>query len=118
VEATSGPTKVRFVEIPNVSRLTTQFPYYAPAVVPILHYPGAENKREVGTFGVKATLVTTSRLDDAVVYAITKEVFDNFDIFRKLNPAFEMLTKRAMLEGLSAPVHPGALKYYREAGLK
>jgi len=53
-----------------------------------------------------------------VVYAITKEVFDNFESFKKLHPAYKVLTKKGMLEGLSAPIHPGAMKYYKEAGLK
>jgi hypothetical protein len=52
------------------------------------------------------------------VYAITKEVFDNLDEFKKLHPAYSVLTKQNMLEGLSAPIHPGAMKYYKEAGLK
>jgi TRAP-type uncharacterized transport system substrate-binding protein len=53
-----------------------------------------------------------------VVYAITKEVFENLDEFKALHPAFSVLTKESMLTGLSAPIHPGALKYYKEAGLK
>ncbi|MBC8209386.1 MAG: C4-dicarboxylate ABC transporter substrate-binding protein, partial [Desulfobulbaceae bacterium] len=51
------------------------------------------------------------------VYAITKEVFDNFEEFKKLHPAYAHLTKESMLTGLSAPIHPGAMKYYKEAGL-
>jgi TRAP-type uncharacterized transport system substrate-binding protein len=53
-----------------------------------------------------------------VVYAITKEVFENFEAFKKLHPAYAVLTKESMLQGLSAPIHAGALKYYKEAGLK
>jgi TRAP-type uncharacterized transport system substrate-binding protein len=52
------------------------------------------------------------------VYAITKEVFDNFEDFKKLHPAYVVLTKANMLEGQSAPIHAGAEKYYKEAGLK
>jgi TRAP-type uncharacterized transport system substrate-binding protein len=55
---------------------------------------------------------------DDVVYAITKEVFDNLETFKNLHPAFAILTKESMLEGMSAPIHPGALKYFKEAGLK
>ena len=57
-------------------------------------------------------------MSEDVVYAVTKEVFDNFDSFKKLHPAYAVLTKEGMLEGLSAQLHPGALKYYKEAGLK
>ena len=94
-----------------------KYPYYAPATIPIKFYPGAENKEDVRTFGVKATFVTSSKVPDEVVYAITKEVFENLESFKKLHPAYEVLTKKEMLQGLSAPLHPGAVKYYREAGL-
>jgi len=49
---------------------------------------------------------------------VTKAVFENFDDFKKLHPAFENLKKEEMVkDGLSAPLHPGAEKYYKEAGL-
>ena len=66
---------------------------------------------------MKATLVTSSDVPEDVVYAITKEVFENFESFKKLHPAYAALTKESMLMGLSAPLHPGAMKYYTEAGL-
>ena len=83
----------------------------------IKNYPGAANTEDVPTFGVKATFVTSAKVPDKVVYAITKEVFDNFDEFVKLHPAYEGLTKEDMLKGISAPFHPGAIKYFKEAGL-
>ena len=67
---------------------------------------------------MKATFVTSAKVSDDVVYAITKEVFDNFDKFKKLHPAYAVLTKEGMLEGLSAPIHDGAMKYFKEVGLK
>jgi TRAP-type uncharacterized transport system substrate-binding protein len=61
--------------------------------------------------------VTSVHVDAGVVYAITKEVFDRFEEFKALHPAYGSLTKERMLQGLSAPLHPGAIRYYREAGL-
>jgi len=116
-EATAGKRKVRFVPITGVEKLLAQYPYYAKAKIPVKMYDGAENTEDVDTFGVKATFVTSANVPDEVVYAITKEVFENFEDFKKLHPAYEVLTKEGMLEGLSAPLHPGALKYYKEAGL-
>lgn len=118
MEATSGKRKVRFASITGVDKLLAKYPYYAPAIIPIELYPNADNKEDVQTFGVKATFVTSAKVTDEVVYAITKEVFENFEEFKKLHPAFQVLTKKNMLEGLSAPIHPGAMKYYKEAGLK
>jgi TRAP transporter TAXI family solute receptor len=118
-EAVAGARKVRFVSVPDdvVMKLTEKFPYYADAYIPIKMYPGVENPENVSTFGVKATLCTSADVPDDVVYAITKEVFENFDEFKSLHPAYEVLTKESMLKGLSAPLHPGAVKYYKEAGL-
>jgi len=116
-EATSGARKVRFATITGIDKLLAQYPYYAKSVIPVAMYPGAQNDKDAETFGVKATFVTSAKVPDEVVYAITKEVFDNFDEFKKLHPAYSTLTKESMLEGLSAPIHPGAMKYYKEAGL-
>ena len=116
-EATAGRRKVRFVPITPKPALLKKNPYYAGAVVPIKFYPGAANKADVPTFGVKATLVTSIKVPEAIVYAVTKELFDNLEEFKKLHPAYGVLTRENMLEGLSAPFHPGALRYFREAGL-
>lgn len=75
------------------------------------------NPNDVPTFGVRATFVTSADVPDDVVYAIVKAVFDNFDRFKKLHPAFANLDPKEMItKGLSAPLHPGAIKYYKERG--
>jgi TRAP transporter TAXI family solute receptor len=118
-EATAGRRKVRIVDVvgPGLDKLIAEKPYYAKAIIEMSNYPGALNKEDVHTFGVKATFVTSAKVPDEVVYAITKEVFENFDDFKKLHPAYSVLTKKGMLEGMTAPIHPGAMKYYKEAGL-
>lgn len=117
-EATAGARKVKFVPITGISELIKKSTYYVESYIPVAHYPNAANKEDVNTFGVKATLITSAKVPDQVVYAITKEVFENFEEFKKLHPAYAVLTKKDMLEGLSAPIHAGAMKYYRETGLK
>lgn len=118
-EATSGRIEVRIIPIrgPGLDRLIAELPYYTKATIPKSLYPKAENDEDIETFGVKATLVTSVGVDENIVYAITKEVFDNFEEFKTLHPAYGALTKESMLQGLSAPLHKGALKYYRETGL-
>ena len=119
-EATAGARKVRIISVtgPGIDKLIAANPYYAKARVPISLYPGAQNDADVETFGVKATFVTSAKVPENVVYAIAKEVFDNFEDFKNLHPAYAVLTKESMLDGLSAPLHAGAEKYYKEAGLK
>ena len=118
-EATSGVRKVKFVPFENVETLLKKYSYYAKVVTRVKqHYPTAENDSDIESFGPKATFVTSAKVSDEVVYAITKEVFDNFESFKKLHPAYVDLTKENMLEGMSAPIHPGAMKYFKEVGLK
>ncbi|KPA11235.1 TRAP transporter solute receptor, TAXI family [Candidatus Magnetomorum sp. HK-1] len=117
-EATAGARKTHFVPIEDVSGILKMYPYYAKSIIPIKLYPGASNTKDINTFGVKATFVTSIDVPENVVYAVTKEVFENFETFKKLHPAYETLTRKSMLDGLSAQIHPGAMKYYKEAGLK
>ena len=101
---------------PEVDGLVEAHPYYAPATIPGGMYRGTD--RDVETFGVKATFLTSASIPEDVVYVVTKAVFENFEDFRKLHPAFANLAKEDMVtQALSAPLHPGAEKYYREAGL-
>ena len=118
-EATSGNIRVRLVPIegPEVDDLIKKFPYYARSVIPASEYGNAVNRDDIPTFGVRATLVAGKDLDDTIVYAITREVFEEFDDFQSLHPAYQVLTKPDMLMGLSAPLHPGAVKYFKESGL-
>jgi len=117
--ATVGVRRVLFIPIDNTERLLSKNPYYVKSFIPRKLYPGAVNVEDVETFGVKATFVTSAKIPDGVVYAITKEVFENLESLKKLHPTYNMLTKDSMLkDGLTAPIHPGALKYYQEVGIQ
>jgi TRAP transporter TAXI family solute receptor len=100
---------------PVVDKLIAERPYYARATIPAGLY--AHNPQATATYGVLATLVTSSKVPDATVYALVKAVFENFDAFKRLHPAFAHLNPQDMIkDGLSAPLHDGARKYYRERG--
>ena len=102
---------------PDIDALVKENPYYAYTEVPGGVYPG--NPEPVVTFGVKATVVASRNLGDDVVYQIVRTVFDNMDGFKKMHPAFGNLDpSRMVADGLSAPLHDGALRYFREKGLK
>lgn len=118
-EAAAGTRRVWFVPVDEeiVDKLTSRFPYYAPAVIPVEFYPGVENQQDVPTFGVKATLCTSADVPEDIVYYVVKEVFENLEKFKKLHPAYTVLTREGMLQGLSAPMHPGAERYFKEVGL-
>jgi TRAP transporter TAXI family solute receptor len=98
-----------------VDKLVKEKPYYAYATIPAGLYPN--NPQETKTYGVLATLVTSSKVPADTVYTVVKAVFDNFDEFKKLHPALANLKPEDMVKnGLSAPLHEGALKYYKEKG--
>ncbi|HTH79023.1 MAG TPA: TAXI family TRAP transporter solute-binding subunit [Ramlibacter sp.] len=100
---------------PAIDALVKKYPYYAYATIPGGMY--ANNPQPTQTYGVLATLVTSSKVPADTVYAVTKAVFENFDEFKKLHPAFAHLDPKHMIaDGLSAPIHEGALRYYREKG--
>jgi uncharacterized protein len=110
------PTRLVDVTGPVIDKLLAEHPFYSRAVIPGGMYAG--NSKETKTFGVKAVLVASSDLADDVVYEIVKAVFDNLDNFKTLHPVFATLDARHMVVDTDvAPLHPGALKYYREKGL-
>jgi TRAP transporter TAXI family solute receptor len=117
--ATVGAKKTLFIPIVNIEALLSKNPYYVKSSIPVSLYPQIANDEDVKTFGVKATFVTSAKIPDNVVYAITKEVFENLGSLKYSHPTLNMLTKESMVtDGLTAPMHPGALQYYKEAGLK
>jgi uncharacterized protein len=100
---------------PAVETLLKEHPYYAKATIPGGMY--ANNPNPTETYGVLATVITSAKVADTTVYALVKAVFDNFDEFKKLHPAFAHLEPKDMIKnGLSAPLHPGAIKFYKEKG--
>ncbi|MBL4811988.1 MAG: TAXI family TRAP transporter solute-binding subunit [Rhodobacteraceae bacterium] len=103
------------VDGPVIDALIADNSYYRSATIPGGMYRGNDN--EVPTFGVGATFVTSTAVSEEAVYVIVSAVFDNFDDFKRLHPAFANLDPREMATaGLSAPLHDGAAKYYREQG--
>ncbi|MFL1455498.1 TAXI family TRAP transporter solute-binding subunit [Marinobacter sp. GN3S48] len=116
-EATTSCDSV-IVSVDNdaTNKLIDDNPYYRKAVIPGGMYRGSDD--DVTTFGVAATFVSSTDVPNDVVYAVVKAVFENFDSFKRLHPAFGVLNKEEMVsDALSAPLHPGAEKYYKEAGL-
>ncbi len=98
-----------------VDQLVKERPYLVHATIPGGMYPG--NPEATDTFGVVATVVASAKLPAPVVYTMVAAVFDNLEEFKKLHPAFEHLDPKEMIRsGLSAPLHEGALKYYKEKG--
>lgn len=100
---------------PEIDGIIEERPYYTKTVIPGGMYRG--NDEDVETFGVRATVVTSAKVPEETVYQTVKAVFDNFDRFKRLHPAFATLNEQDMIKkGLSAPLHDGAVRYYKERG--
>ncbi|MFH2091162.1 MAG: TAXI family TRAP transporter solute-binding subunit [Pseudomonadota bacterium] len=116
-EATSSCDAVMVsVTGPEIDKLIKNNDYFRAATIPGGMYRGTDT--DTKTFGVGATFVSSAKVPEKVIYTIVKAVFENFDDFKSLHPAFAHLKKEEMIkDGLSAPLHDGAVKYYKEAGL-
>ena len=102
---------------PAIDKLVADNPFYRVAVIPGGMYDGTPG--DTTTFGVGATFVTSTAVSDDVVYIVAKAVMENIEDFRNLHPAFANLDPAQMVnDGLSAPLHDGAMRAYKELGLK
>lgn len=101
---------------PEINKLIAKYPYYAKATIPGGMYEG--NPKDVQTFGVKATFVSSEDVDPDIIYQIVRAIFENFNAFKTLHFVFATLDKDDMVDdGLTAPLHEGARRYYEEVGL-
>ena len=108
---------VEFVDIkgPVIDKLIEENSFYRAATIPAGMYKGLDADNT--TFGVGATFVSSAEVSDDVVYTVVEAVFDNFEDFKKLHPAFANLKEEEMIsDGLSAPLHDGAVEYYEKRG--
>lgn len=116
-EATTGRRRVRFVPIEGVEALIEAAPFYSLSKVPVHHYPRSLNEEPVPSIGMLTTVVTSADVSEELVYTLVKAVFENLDTLRGQHPALADLTPEGMAAGGIAPLHPGAERYFREAGL-
>jgi len=118
IKEASTTCDVKLVSVTGapIDKLVADNPYYRVATIPAGMYAGTDT--ETTTFGVGATFVTSDKVSDDVAYIVAKAVLSNLDDFRGLHPAFANLDAAQMIaDGLSAPLHPGAEKAYKELGL-
>jgi len=112
---TSCESKLIPVTGEAIDKLAGDNSFYSQTSIPGGMYTGTD--ADTPTFGVGATFVTSATVSEDTVYNIVAAVFDNFKRFKKLHPAFANLTEEEMItNNISAPLHDGAVKYYKEKG--
>jgi len=115
--ATFSLRGARLISLEGIDSLLVENPYYSIQTIPLGRYPRALNEASTSTVGVRATLLTSANVPDDIVYAVTKTAFENAEKFPLYFPEYAELRSGDILEGLTAPLHPGALKYFKEAGI-
>tara|TARA_R110002020_G_scaffold26514_30_gene86046 strand:+ start:12502 stop:13467 length:966 start_codon:yes stop_codon:yes gene_type:complete len=114
--STTCDAKLVDVSGPEIDKLVADNPFYRVATIPGGMYAGTDG--DTTTFGVGATFVTSADVPEETVYIVAKSVMENIDDFRGLHPAFANLEPSEMVkDGLSAPLHDGAARAYKELGL-
>jgi len=115
--ASTIPIRLVPFEDPLLDRLKKDFAFYHRAVIPAGLYPGVDG--ETVSLGFYALWLVNADIDEDLVYAITQSLWHPGT--RRLLDALDPLGKRIQLDqalnGLSAPLHPGAVRFYREQGL-
>ena len=117
IKDASNSTDIKITPITGekIDELIKEKPYFAKANVPGSIYKGSPTA--VPTFGVKAVLVTSEDVNEKAVYTLVKAILENFEKFKNLHPAYADITKESLLDGITAPLHDGAKKYFKEIGL-
>lgn len=116
-EATTGRRRVRFVPITGMEALLEASPFYTATEVPVALYPQAIQEGPVPSIGMLTTVVVHADTDEDLVYTFVSSVLRNVDRLRGQHPALQDLTPEGMQQGAHAPMHPGAARAFREAGL-
>lgn len=115
--AVNSAPGARLVPIGRTDAIVAAHPYYTPVSIPVSLYPGIANDADVPTLGVETVLVTLASTPDDVVYALTRAVFADVEALGKFDAVLRGLDPKRMADDTTAPLHPGALRYFREAGL-
>jgi len=112
--ATSVDIRMVHINAPGIKEMVEEKPYYIMTTIPAGTYRGVDE--DIETYAVTATVVSDEKVDEQVVYDMVKTVFENLDTLRASHASFRNLNVEEMLQGLSAPLHPGAERYYKEQG--
>ncbi len=108
-------TMILPIDKETIDALIAKHPYYGHHIIPGGIYPGTEN--DINTFSVRTSVLSTTNVDDEIIYNLVKAAFKGFKLIKSSRPVFAHLTKKDMVDTNTAPLHNGAIKYYKEVGL-
>jgi TRAP transporter TAXI family solute receptor len=100
---------------PEIAQLQKEQPYYAKVTLPANTYKG--QTQPVDTLAVLAVWATHDGVSDAMAYEVTKSLFENLPVMGQVHVQGKNITTGTALAVGTTPIHPGALKYYKEKGI-
>ncbi len=117
IKQLSETTKIRFIDITGVNKLLIQYPDYNITELNKSVYPKTNNPNSIKTLSVMTSIVTSSKTSNYAAYITAKEIVENLHILKTLHPSLRNLDIKEMLKYNTAPIHPGAMRYYIDKGL-
>lgn len=109
--------KVRILPVPTEisEAIRTKYPAYTSGDLPADTY--ADQTEAIPSYRLGNVLLIRADVPEEIVYQATKTVMENLDHMAGVHPAWKRVSAESILGGFQAPLHPGALRYYREAGV-
>jgi TRAP transporter TAXI family solute receptor len=100
----------------HLEQVNLRYPLWSRYVIPADTYPN--QPEDVQSIAHPNVLAVRADIPDDAVYKITAAIFDNLAALQEIHKATREVTLESALTGLGAPLHPGAIRYYREKGLE
>lgn len=113
-----GDKKIKVLDITDgqVEMIKKAFPVWNRFVIPKGTYPG--QKSDINTISQPNFLAVQPELPEETVYLITKTIYENLPFLHNIHKATKAMSIEKAINGLPAPLHAGAAKYYKEVGIK
>lgn len=114
--STQHQIRILSIDADKIKKITEKYPFFAPAMtVPKGTYKGVDE--DVVTTGSLVTLCVQKELPDELVYNIIKTIVEKKDDIAKVHEKGKSIDLKTATNGFSIPIHPGAVKYYKEKGV-
>ena len=113
--STQRNTRIVPIDEAMLKKLTAEHPYYYRTVVKAKAYKGLDQDTTI--MGFTTALWTHAGVSSDYIYKFLKNLFDHKDEYYSIHVSAKELTAESALKGLSVPLHPGAEKYFKEAGI-
>lgn len=116
--ATMGANNIRHLDFSDadLKKIDEAYPVWTRYVIPKETYPG--QKADINTIAQPNLLVVSKDTPTETVYLLTKTMYENLPFLNTVHKATKVMSLKKAIAGLPMPLHPGAIKYYKEQGVE